>query len=79
MRTKYMVSKHTLLNSSSLSTSSSKLNQIHEMRFNELNRSFSSRCLDVKFCEEEEYLVGATPKPKKKVKTETASVSNKFD
>lgn len=69
MRSKYVISKNSLMNNSKMSSTASKLNNLHEMRFSELNRSFSSRCLEINFCDEEDCLAGATPKPKKKVKT----------
>lgn len=76
--TKYVVPKKTLL-TPSITTPDSRVSYIQEMRFSELSRSFRTRLLEATSCEDEGFLAGATPKPKKKIKTENVSIRAPFD
>ena len=52
------------------SAGSNQNNNNEELFLIDFNRSYSSRYIDFQNDEDEDFLVGATPKPKKKVKME---------
>ncbi len=77
MRSKFLIPKKTQYAFDQNSSTGSN-NQNDELFLMDLNRNFSSRCIDVKEYEEGDFLVGATPKPKKKLKMDK-TYSGTFD
>ncbi len=77
MRSKFIIPKkaQSIFDQNSSTASN---NQNDDLFIIDLNRNFSSRCIDVKECEEGDFLVGATPKPKKKLKMDRTH-SGTFD
>lgn len=80
MRSKYVIPKKAQLvydkNSSIGSSTGSRNNQNDELFLYDISRHYSSRLIEMKDYDEGDYLAGATPKPKKKIKLEATSSLN---
>lgn len=77
MRNKYLIPKRVYdKNRAKLSSIGSLDNQNDDMFLINISRNLSSRYFDVKDCEDADFLAGATPKPKKKLKVDGKTSGN---